>query len=122
MKSTKKVEKKSYTTPDLKQLNFFHEFLLTLSDKKSLFSSKKIERFVVFNVFLIITVIYIFKNLQKIEPAELIEVVGIWLAYGGYNTMMNLRDKKMMYENNDNPVDETVEPVVDPKPDSSDPK
>lgn len=77
------------------KVDYFNEFLLTFSNKKSLFSSKKIERFIVFNVFLAITIYYIIRNISVIAPLEFVEVVGLWLVYGGYNSIMNYRDKKM---------------------------
>jgi hypothetical protein len=75
--------------------NFIEEVILTFSNKKSLLSSKKIERFIVFNVFLIVTIFYIFKNIESIDTRSFIEIIGVWLFYGGYNSFMNLRDKKL---------------------------
>jgi hypothetical protein len=75
---------------DLEKVNYWKEFILTFSNKKSLFSSKKIERAIVFNVFLVITVIYVIKNIHELEPLDLVEITGLWLVYGGYNSVMNL--------------------------------
>lgn len=77
------------------KINYFREILYTFSNRKSLFSSKKIERFIVFNVFLSITVYYIFRNINDIKPLEFVQVIGLWLVYGGYNSIMNYRDKKI---------------------------
>lgn len=78
-----------------KKINYWKELLLTLSNKKSLFSSKKIERTIVFIAFLTITIIYLVMNIHELEPLELVEITGLWLVYGGYNSVMNYRDKKM---------------------------
>lgn len=77
------------------KIDYFKEILYTFSNRKSLFSSKKIERFIVFNVFLSITVYYIFRNISDIKPLEFVQVIGLWLVYGGYNSIMNYRDKKI---------------------------
>jgi hypothetical protein len=86
---------------DLEKVNYWKEFILTFSNKKSLFSSKKIERAIVFNVFLVITVIYVIKNIHELEPLDLVEITGLWLVYGGYNSVMNYRDRKMEKETSD---------------------
>jgi hypothetical protein len=78
-----------------KDNNFLEEIIMTFSNTKSKLSSKKIERFIVFNVFLVITVYYIFKNVDDLDARSFIEIIGVWLFYGGYNSFMNLRDKKL---------------------------
>ena len=93
------TEKKSKN--DLEKINYWKEFILTFSNKKSLFSSKKIERAIVFNVFLVITVIYVIKNIDELEPFDLVEITALWLVYGGYNSVMNYRDRKMEKETSD---------------------
>lgn len=91
------------------KINYKREFLLTFSNRRSLFSSKKIERFIVFTVMLILSIIYIGVNILKIEPIEFVEVIGLWLFYGGYSIFMSQRDKGRGPENqeveqvNDNP-------------------
>lgn len=77
------------------KINYRRELLLIFSNKKSLFSSKKIERSIVFIVFLVITVIYLIRNIEDLEALDFVQVVGLWLVYGGYNSMMNYRDRKM---------------------------
>lgn len=77
------------------KINIRKEILLTLSDKKSLFSSKKLERFVVFYCFLLINLGFILYNIKTIETIHLIEITALWLAYAGYNTYQNYRDRKM---------------------------
>ncbi len=78
-----------------KKIDYMKEIIMTFSTQKSLFSSKKIERFVVFHVFLTITVIYLAINIRTIDSLDFIQVCGLWLAYGGYNSMMSLKDKKV---------------------------
>ena len=80
---------------DSKENDFMDEIVLTFSNKKSLLSSKKIERFIVFNVFLVLTVLYVWKNIDTLEARDFIEITLVWLAYGGYNSFMSFRDKKL---------------------------
>jgi putative ribosome biogenesis GTPase RsgA len=86
-----------------KENNFTDEVILTFSNKKSLLSSKKIERFIVFNVFLVLTVLYVWKNIDTLESRDFIEITLVWLAYGGYNSFMNLKDRKMENESSTPP-------------------
>lgn len=79
-------------------MNYFEEFMLTFSNKKSFFSSKKIERFIVFGVFLIVTLLYLYFHIKTMEALHFVEVIGLWLAYGGYNTFQNYRDKKLEFK------------------------
>lgn len=78
-----------------KKIDYFKEFIYTFSNEDSLFSSKKIERFIVFNVFLILSIVYIIKNINVMDSISFIEIVGLWLFYGGYNSLMTLRDKRL---------------------------
>lgn len=76
-------------------MNYFKEFILTFSNKSSFFSSKKFERFIVFNVFIIITVIYLAFHIKTMDALSFIEVIAIWLTYGGANSVLLQRDKKI---------------------------
>lgn len=93
-----------------KKIDYFREFVYTFSNKKSLFSSKKIERFIVFNVFLVLSIVYIIKNIDEMDSMSFIEIVGLWLFYGGYNSLMSLRDKKLSH--NQEPLSEHLEEEV----------
>jgi hypothetical protein len=86
------VKKKSNNSSE--NINYLKELILTFSNKKSFFSSKRIERFIVFNVFLVLTVIYVVRNIEDLDSFGFIQIVGLWLAYGGYNSLMNLKDRK----------------------------
>lgn len=86
------------------KINYFDEFILTLSNRKSLFSSKKIERFIVFTTMITISLVYLVMNMRGMDALDFIQVVGLFLAYGGYNSLMTLRDRKL---NND--IDESEE-------------
>ncbi len=77
------------------QIDYWYEFIMTFSNRKSLFSSKKIERFIVFWVFLTLTVVYLMINIRTLESWDFVEISALWLVYGGYNSLMTLRDKKM---------------------------
>ena len=100
---TKKTEKKETEVISVRK-----ELILTLSNQKSLFSSKKLERAVVFYTFIIISVVYIILNIKVLEPFDLLQIVGLWLAYGGYNTYQNYKDKKLFKE------ETTTTEVTDP--------
>lgn len=76
-----------------------NEFVATFSNRKSFFSSKKIERFITFITFLTLSIIYISMNIKSLSATEFIEVVGLWLAYGGYNSFQIHRDKKLETQN-----------------------
>ena len=77
------------------KIDYLYELIMTFSNRKSLFSSKKIERFIVFWVFLITTVVFISINIKTMEAWDFVEVLALWLAYGGYNSLMSLRDKRI---------------------------
>ena len=83
------------------KIDYWKEIVFLFSNKKSLFSSKKIERTIIFITFLIITLIYLIKNISELKPLELVEITGLWLAYGGYNSLMNLRDRRLEKERED---------------------
>lgn len=85
------MKKEQQNTPT----NFVDEVILTFSNRKSLLSSKKIERFIIFNVVLVLTVFYVWTNIEKLSPRDFIEIILVWLGYGGYNSFMNFKDKKM---------------------------
>ena len=97
---------KKNTEQTKKENSFTDEVILTFSNKKSRLSSKKIERFIVFNVFLVLTILYVWKNIDEIESRDFIEITLVWLAYGGYNSFMNLKDRKMENESSTPPSEE----------------
>lgn len=76
------------------KIDYGKQLMLTFTDRKSLLSSKKIERFIVFWVFLAITVAYLVRRIDSIDTIGFIEVVGLWLTYGGYNTYISHKEKK----------------------------
>ena len=77
------------------KINVPRELWLLLSNRQGLFSSKKFERLIVFFTFLILSVIYISIKMHDMETLDFIEITGVWLAYGGYNSYMSHRDKKL---------------------------
>jgi hypothetical protein len=82
-----------------KKIFFFKEFILTLSNKSSLFSSKKIERCIIFNFLFLFTLIYISVNMVKLSSSDFIQIIVVWLSYGGWNTYQTYRDKKFELNN-----------------------
>lgn len=90
---------KSSEPKQKKETGFFDEVIMTFSNNKSMLSSKKIERFIVFNCFLVLTFYYVFINIDEIDARSFIEIIGVWLFYGGYNSFMSLRDKKLSNQN-----------------------
>jgi hypothetical protein len=95
---------KSSEPKQKKEPGFFDEVIMTFSNNKSMLSSKKIERFIVFNCFLVLTFYYVFINIDEIDARSFIEIIGVWLFYGGYNSFMSLRDKKLSNQNGDEPT------------------
>lgn len=83
------------------KIDFLYELIMTFSNRKSLFSSKKIERFIVFWVFLISTVIYLMINMRSLEAWDLVEVTAIWLGFSGYNALLTQRDRKLNNSSSD---------------------
>ena len=77
------------------KIDYWQEFIMTFSTRKSLFSSKKIERFIVFWIFLILTIVYVSMNFNRLEAWDMVEITALWLGYNSYNTLMTLRDKKI---------------------------
>jgi len=74
----------------------FKEWILTFSNDKSFFSSKRIERFIILAAMLSLTIYFVVKAINecKISAAELMIVVGTWLSYAGFNTIQIKNDKK----------------------------
>ena len=68
------------------------ELIKTFSNEESFFSSKRIERCLVFLTMLTLTVVYVLKNEFKISSAELMIIVGGWLGYAGFNTVQIKKD------------------------------
>jgi hypothetical protein len=75
---------------------FLSEWLSTFSNKKSFFSSKRIERFSIFTVMLIMTIIFVGKAMVActLSATDFMIIVGTWLGYGGWNTTQISKDKK----------------------------
>jgi hypothetical protein len=78
---------------------YVFELIMTLSQKKSLFSSKKIERFVSFNSAVTIIWVYFIVKLFCLVDCELtstdvVLLSGTLLGYGGYNLYQTERAKK----------------------------
>ena len=95
--------------PKKKNIDYIYELIMTFSTRRSLFSSKKIERFIVFWTFLIMTVIYVSINIKTLDAWDFIEISALWLVYGGYNSLMTLKDRKMNNEiNKDQPQSEST--------------
>ena len=67
---------------------FFH-LLLTFSDKASIFSSKRIERFAIFSTMLASTLCFLGLNIynNKLTATELMLIVAGWMAYAGFNVI-----------------------------------
>jgi hypothetical protein len=51
-----------------------------------------------------LTFYYVFINIDEIDARSFIEIIGVWLFYGGYNSFMSLRDKKLSNQNGDEPT------------------
>jgi Ca2+/Na+ antiporter len=94
-----RVEKKEIIKKEKQSL--YKEVLLTFTTNQSKLSSKKIERAILFFVFLVITCIFIFIKIHELETLEFIEILLVWLGYAGYNTHSLIREKKIKEQEQD---------------------
>ncbi len=90
-------------------IDYWNEFIMTFSNSKSLFSSKKIERFIVFWTFLILSIVYISINIYTMEAWDFCEIAALFLIYGGYNSLMSLRDKRVDKNQSEATSDEGIQ-------------
>lgn len=76
--------------------DFFKEMSLTFSEQKSLLSSKKIERCIFFSIVCVMVALYFTINIirDKFTTTDLISIMTVLLAYCGYNTRVNSKEKK----------------------------
>lgn len=77
-------------------LYLVYEWILTFSNKKSLLSSKRIERFVIFVVMLLATIAYLYKAITSctIGATDFMVVIGGWLVMAGFNATQIRKDVK----------------------------
>jgi hypothetical protein len=79
-----------------KKKNFFislvYEIVCTFSNKPSFFASKRIERFVMFNVAIWMIIGYTVRNWANIEVTELIAMTGMLFAGGAWNAVQIRKD------------------------------
>ena len=77
-------------------LYLVYEWILTFSNKKSLLSSKRIERFVIFVVMLLATIAYLYKAITSctISATDFMIVIGGWLVMAGFNATQIRKDVK----------------------------
>lgn len=75
-------------------LTLIYEWILTFSNKKSLLSSKRIERFLVFTAMLTLSCAFLIKAIWTctITATDLMIVVSLWLGYAGFNTIQVKKD------------------------------
>lgn len=95
------------------------ELLMTLSNKQSVFSSKKIERFFSFGSFLLISNTYYWLRVTKyisnetLSVEEVSMICALLLGHGVYSMIMNAKDKKAEQpkDNNDKNKDDATEAI-----------
>jgi hypothetical protein len=80
------------------KINMGRELLMLLSTEPSLLSTKKIERMIIFLTLFTITVVLILNRLENITTFDFIQIIGIWLGYGGWSSYLTFRDKKLVQE------------------------
>lgn len=79
---------------------FGNELLMTFSSKKSLFSSKKIERFFAFSVAMLMIVVYFslrvscHECVERFPTMDVILLSSTVLAYAGYTMAKSIQEKK----------------------------
>ena len=69
------------------------ELLLTFSNTKSLFSSKKIERAIAFIIVTLLTIFYVRHTFDTLTATDFIIVTGPLVLYMGYNSTLIRKDK-----------------------------
>ena len=69
------------------------ELISTFSVSKSFFSSKKIERFIIFTNVLIIVNVWCYYHIKNSDVTDMILLISTLLAYGGWNTTQIRKDK-----------------------------
>lgn len=90
------------------------EIVLTFSNKKSLFSSKRIERFVIFTSMLLMTVLFLLWrvfNCDNFGSSDLMLIVVGWLSYAGFNVIQgnkNIKKDEIINKTDTNITDNTV--------------
>ena len=82
------------TTADTRAFikKYGYEWLLTLSNKDSFFSSKRIERFLFINVGLVLTILYCKHRWDSMNAYEFIAVISPLFVYAGFNTKQIYKD------------------------------
>lgn len=72
----------------------FIELIKTFTGKKSLFSSKRIERFLVFSAMLVLTIVYAVTNIKNcsLSAIDFAVILGVWMTYAGFNTIKIKKD------------------------------
>jgi len=78
------------------------ELLLTLSNKKSFFSSKRLERFASFSTMLLAANVYLWYHIFQctLTSTDLMVVVGGFLGYSAFSIIQSRKDKTNGQENN----------------------
>lgn len=67
---------------------------LTLSNKPSLLSSKRIERFLFVVVYVTLTIFWVWHRRNEMSSAEFIMVTGPLMIYAGFSTTMIRKDQQ----------------------------
>ena len=70
------------------------EFLLTFSNQKSLFSSKKIERAIAFVIVTLLIIFFVRHNFETMTAVDFTIVIAPLVTYMGFNSIMLSKDKK----------------------------
>ena len=84
----------SWVSFKIKFKELLWELVLTLSHKKSLLSSKRLERFSLFAASLSMCVTYFVLHIKTITVTEMLLIVGTLLAYAGF-TMHKSESEKL---------------------------
>lgn len=66
----------------------------TLSNQPSFYSSKRIERMILFVNALVILDLFIIKEYEKLTTAEIISIFTIQMIYAGFQTKQLAKEKK----------------------------
>lgn len=59
----------------------------------NIISTRKVERAIIFITLLTLTIIYISIKMLDLSTLEFIEILGVWLAYGGFQSHQITRER-----------------------------
>jgi hypothetical protein len=72
----------------------FWELVKTLSNKASLFSSKRIERAIAFNTVEVLTIVFVWHTRNKLSATDFVICISPLLTFAGFNSIMTSKEQQ----------------------------